>query len=91
MSAFNEAWEVLLAPNADLNVPPKRPLSAVKRTWRGLVGMSANDPKRTSVTPRTDLAPIVLAPYIWIAAPAEASGSAAPASGGNLLLIMWLR
>ena len=24
--------------------------------------------------PRTDLAPIVLAPYIWSAAPAEASG-----------------
>ena len=62
-----------------------------KQTSWMCLAMSANDPKQTSVTPRTDLAPIVLAPYIWIAEPAEASGSAAPASGGNLLLIMWLR
>ena len=26
----------------------QRPLLGVKRTWRGLVSMSANDPKRTS-------------------------------------------
>ena len=33
--------------------------------------------------PHTDLAPIVFAPYIWSAAPAE---GLAPASGRNLLL-----
>ena len=49
--------------------------------------MSAFDPQRTSATPRTDLAPIEIAPYIWSAAPAAASGSGAPASGRNLLLI----
>ena len=31
-----------------------RPMSVigVKRTWRGLVGMSANDPKREAINPR---------------------------------------
>jgi hypothetical protein len=31
-------------PNAD---PAQRPLLGIKWTWRGLVSMSANDPKRT--------------------------------------------
>ena len=34
-------------PNADLDAPPDVPLLGVKRTWRGLVSMSANDPTQT--------------------------------------------
>jgi hypothetical protein len=33
--------------NADLECAVQRPLLGVKRTWRGLVSMSAYDPKRT--------------------------------------------
>ena len=31
--------------------PAQRPLLGVKRTWRGLVSVSANDPKRTFAPP----------------------------------------
>jgi hypothetical protein len=33
--------------NADLDVPSDVRLLGVKRTWRGLVTLSANDPKQT--------------------------------------------
>ena len=42
--AHNSSQLINRQPNANA---PRRPLLVVKRTWRGLVSMSANDPKRT--------------------------------------------
>ena len=42
--AHNSSQLINRQPNANA---PQLPLLGVKRTWRGLVGMSANDPKRT--------------------------------------------
>ena len=44
-----ELGRVLISaqPKCRLGCAVQRPLLGVKRTWRGLVSMSANDPKRT--------------------------------------------
>jgi hypothetical protein len=43
--AHNSSQLINRQPNANA---PRHPLLGVKRTWRGLVSMSANDPTRTS-------------------------------------------
>ena len=48
-----DAGRLLLALSGRAIRADECPLLGVKRTWRGLVGMSANDPKRTLLgTPR---------------------------------------